>query len=497
MHILLDNGEWYLPKGKKYPGHLIHNREKEIIQLEIFGNEFIEGSTIESSIGHQQQYHPIILGYFSCNKTLYNCQFENCIEIGKDLFQITYRIEFVFTNVHFIEDSSIPVRAGTFIFPNLSCWYDGSLFLDKLKGKGGKYDRNGNHINESVLSEDDVKINDELTLHLWDEVNEFIEDMSISYKTEFQKFIRFQYSIEVPFKRLLNDAFTLLKFIQFCFGKPLNFKIVSAHVDPKYMSVENRQLQSNQTKYVLINVANYSLNYKTKIPSHGIGHRHMLLSRWNSTQFEMNQYIINWFKNETYSKVYEYYLESNNWLQGTDAKLSNVMVNNRFLNLIQALEDYFRINEDNYRANPKLIHDENYNLFKENKSAILELINVPSLKTWLNDTFKYTKFITLEQKLEIIINDLNPLLNKLFQKVSLNEFHNSAKKFRIDLSHGKNKEINLGNRFNEDYLIAHVILGTCILKTLEVNNIEDKISKYSKYSDAAYQVNLIQQQRIT
>jgi hypothetical protein len=215
----------------------------------------------------------------------------------------------------------------------------------------------------------------------------------------------------------------------------------------------------------------------------------MVISRWTYSQEEINQVIINWYNNEKFFNIYEYYLDSNNWMQGTDARLSNVMFNNRFLNLIQALEDYYREHFEVIRTGA------DRQLFEEKKENILSQITDSSLKQWLNNTFKFTKFPSLEEKLSTIIDNLSLELSSLFNDTSLNEFPMSATNFRNSLSHGKSKEINQGIRLHEDYFIAQVLLGVCILKTLGIQSIKNRVAYYSKFEDAAYQVSFFQNER--
>lgn len=500
LHI----GEWFLPNSNlKLPGKLIFDNKNKIIILELFGDKYLDDVPVikndpnrdkryhsEDFNDNFKKYHSLVLGEASGHTTLYSCQWHGNKKLGKGIYKVKYKVEFVFSGVHLKEDNTILVRGGTFIFPYLSTWYDGEMFLYKLKGKQGLYVE-GKHVIQNVSTDDKITINHELSLNLWDEVKEDIEEINISYKVKFQKYIRFQYEIDVPFKRLLQNAVTFLKLLQFCFGKPLNFQIISANIDLKHTTEEDSYSQIAQEGYKLVYVSNYTLSKKTKIESHSSHSRYMLLSRWTCSQEEMNQFIINWYKNEKFFNIYEYYIDSNNWMQGTDAKLSNVMFNNRFLNLIQALEDYHR---EHLGVIP---NSADHQLFKKNKETVLNLIkNNSPLKNWLHDNLNPRDYFTLKEKLSTIIKDLLPELSKLLHGIVLDEFSISAKDFRNALSHATNKEINQGIRLYEDYLIAQILLGTCILKTLGVKNILERIAYYSNFVDAAYQIKLNQNQRL-
>src|SRR5689334_11121722 len=96
------SGEWSLPGGKKFPGRLIINKKKQRITLELYGNEFIEGVAVDLPKTYPQHFHTVILGD-KITATLYNCHWAGCSEVGENLYRITYRIEYVFSGVHFTD----------------------------------------------------------------------------------------------------------------------------------------------------------------------------------------------------------------------------------------------------------------------------------------------------------------------------------------------------------------------------------------------------------
>jgi len=476
------SGEWYLPGGKKFPGQLIINNKKETIILEIFGAEFIEGVTIDPPNTYPHHFHSVILGD-NITATLYNCHWLGCSEIGKNLYRITYRIEYVFTGVHF-KNPELTVRYGSFIFSHLATWFDGDEFHDKLKGKQGLY-INGEHVAQDMLKTDEIKINDELTIYFQDKVRESIDKTDTSYKVLYEKFTHFQYSVDKPFAALLKDAVTFLKLLSFCFGKPMNFFIVYVGAD-RYMLSSNGNDYLNDKAPVQVHVNNYTLKKGKKIEIHSYHSRHMALSGETCSREEMKQIIINWFANEKFYNIYEYYLDSNNWMQGTKARLSNIMFNNRFLNLIQGLEDYFR---ENFET---ALTQADRQEFERKKSNVLKSITDPAVKKWLNNTFKFTGYPTLEEKLTKIVTETSEDLSKLFEGISIDWFAKSATQFRHKLSHGMAKEINLGRELHRDYHTAQVLLGVCILRSLGVAKLKERVAYYSRFEDAANEIYLFQ-----
>lgn len=152
------------------------------------------------------------------------------------------------------------------------------------------------------------------------------------------------------------------------------------------------------------------------------------------------------------------------------------MFNNRFLNLIQALEDYHR------KCMDQGIKTEND--FLNKKHQVLAYIKDSSLKKWLNDNFKPPKHIKLEEKLQSILNFIKPIfLPTLTEHPIFVHFPTYTKDKRNELSHGKNKETYQGDLFHINLYLAQIILGICILHTLGVSTINKKIKHYLKWND--------------
>jgi hypothetical protein len=482
-------GEWFLPGKEKFPGQLVIDNKQQTIHLEIFAPFFIEGPSINLDT-HPEHFHTIILGdHPVC--TLYNCHLAGTEEVGANLYRTTYRIEYVFTSVHF-NDPTITVYGGTFIYSHLATWYDGDELHDKLEGKGGLF-VDGKEVIENVLRKEELQVNTELSLVLWDEVNKNIKELDISYCVKYEKYLRFQYQNSVPFKRLLKDAISFLKLLSFCFGKPMNLFIVYAYADLKKATISDRVASIRKSDRQIIHVNNYTLKRGKEIAEHSAHGRHMIVSRHTLSKDELNGVIVQWFANERLYGIYEYYLDSNNWFEGAKAKLSNVMFNNRFLNLIQGIEAYY----NEYYPRKLTPSPVDQQLFTSNKQAVIDLIKDEHLKTWVEQELKFKKAreFTLKEKLTALITDLKPDLEDLFQNILLSEFPESATKFRNILSHGGNKEINLGVRLHEDYYIAQILLGICILKSLGVAELKERVAYYSRFEDAAYQIYHFQLQR--
>jgi ApeA-like protein/HEPN superfamily Apea-like protein len=479
-------GEWFLPNGKKYPGQITENKESGTVALQIFAEEYIEGAVISFPNDRPIRFHKLILGVSSDHVTLYNCYLVSASLVGKGLFKIEYNIEFLIWGTHFFEEDSIVVASGTFSFPYLSTWYDGDLFLDKLDGRQGEFSFEED-APTNVLMDEHLTINEELELLFQDEVKKSIVEMSVSYKVEYKKYLTFRYKNSVPFTRLLKDAITFRKLLEFSFSKPLRHQILNVTVERGYVTDPRPEFIST-SDFLKLDVYNTTLHGNKPIEKSSSHSNYMLISAWNYDKKEVNDIIVKWFENEQYSNIYEYYLDSNNWFQESKTLLTNIMFNNRFLSLIQGIEDYYRENFEIEKTKS------DRDLFDEKKAKINSLFpsEEKELKNWFNNTFKFTKYPKLDEKIQTILDDLRLVDFNVLKNVSLNSLSASATKYRNNLSHGKNKEIDQGSDFHSVFLIAQILLAVCILRSLGVDKIDDRISRNLHFLDKIREIQIRQ-----
>lgn len=472
-------GDWWIPGQKRHSGQLIVDEKNESIELHVYGVNYIDGTTIDFFKTDPIDFHQIIFGERTfC--TLFNCHWTGTEEIGNHLFKTIYRIEYVFTGVHIVSTKN-PVIGATFIFPHLSSWFDGHEMTEKLRGKKD-YFVNGKEEIQNSLKDETAEINNNLSINFYDKVDERTEKMHVSYRVEYSKLTRFQYKEAVSFSELLNDAINFVRLLSFCFGKPLNLNIIYVYKKNNDFKRDRHIAVEIEEEFSIIRVKNYTLKNKKEIATHSYHSRNLLLSRHCCSNEELEKVIMKWFANKHLYNIYEYYLDSNDWLEGTGAHLSNIMFNNRFLNLIQGLEDYYRQHFEGQKTMADKL------AFDEKKRKVLADIENPELKQWLNNTFKFTKTPSLAEKLNTIVIECNHEMAQLLEDLSIADFPKSAADFRNQLSHGKNKEIYLGQRLHRDYFIAQLLLGVCILRTLEVEDINSKIAHYSKFIEAAREI---------
>ncbi|GAC1598077.1 MAG: hypothetical protein NVS3B19_20280 [Ginsengibacter sp.] len=450
-------GNWSIPGGKSYPGQLDVNYETGTMILEIYSTEYIDGVAIDFKndlfAERATSYFNYIWGNTDSGSdiTLYRCIWLGTAGMGTNLFSTKYEADFRFLGIHVTAEKEFLIKSGKFSFPYLGGFYNG-WHHESIPATEFDYTRIGK------VTEHALAINDELELTFSSGIVDRILELSVAHKIETNDYLIFTYKNDVPFSRLLNDSVTFRKLLEFSQAKPLRHKIHSIRIDFSQLKLGSATfIPQNNPGF---SVTNFTLSDNKKIAQGAIQQNHMLISNWKMAKDDLNALIIQWYNNTHLYNIYDYYLDSNNWFQGVkDAKLSNVMFNNRFLNLIQGLEDYYRehletLKVQNARQN-----------FDAKKKAVLDSIKDAALKNWLNNTFKATQYAKLEEKLLSIASDCRPVLEKVFKPIDWTLFPQTAKDFRHKLSHGMNKNTNMGPKLNLDYHMARLLLCICILKT--------------------------------
>jgi hypothetical protein len=217
--------------------------------------------------------------------------------------------------------------------------------------------------------------------------------------------------------------------------------------------------------------------------------RYMLISDGNANRKILNQVIQKWFENQKYYVLYDYYIDSNHRFKDKEILLTNVMFNNRVLNLIQGLDSYHMntLQEPEHIAN-----DEEKKEFQENKEAVVAILKSSgnkALKDWMHNKVTYRKASPKPQPniiviIEKVLTEVRPSLNSRFHKAWLfKEFPRLAGEIRDQLSHGHQKETSQGPIMPMIFHLSQIILATCILRSLGVTDISDKIERYSPFSE--------------
>lgn len=497
-------GEWFLPGSElKLPGRLMINETDRTIRLELFGNRYLDDQPIiihdpeRAKKYHSKNYNenyatslPFILGKAAGLVTLYRCQYYHVEDISDELYIIQYEAEYVFWGAHILSAASFLVRSATFIYPYLSSWYEGEDSHDKLR----RDDRHSPFDKPRTPLEEPIPVTDGVSIQLTESYHKRSNNFGVHEETQYQMYLTFRYVTPTAFDQALMNAHIFGKLLQFCHGKPLEKSILSVTIDPYRVQYEEHRWPSYTPELVQLRITNFSLQRGEDVSRHTQHQRYMLLSGWIMERSELNEVIRQWFANTTYYGLYDFYLDSNNWLKRSEAVLSNVMFNNRFLNIVQGLEAYYRrsalFTQKTGPSKPSVTPEE----FQQNKTAILKKLEKGStLKEWFNSIFNYKPPREAEIKLEDILSNLiahlQPVLDPLLGKNEVIAFFpRFASVTRNHLSHGTHVKTDQGDALPIFFYAGQLLLGICILQTLNVTDIADKVRHYDVFEQTLYQL---------
>jgi len=483
-------GEWFLPGFEsKYPGRILFKGQKSI-QLQIFGQFSIEGEDVTKGLGaYPKHFFDIILGEcaFFEKITLYNCHLRKVDLIGQKFGKVVYEADFILKGVHIQKKSELMVESGTFVFPYLSSWYDGWKSVDKLKGgKSGVYFSDDKELqeelNKSKLDIEELSINDNLTLVFWESLDKRIVTLGVQYEVKFQKYLSFKYKKAVNFTELLKDASIFAKLLSFSISEPLYYNILSLGMPDEILSAQKSFLK--EYTYAEVPVSTFVFSNGRKVDHHSLHQNFQIISNWTFQKEELNKIIVTWFSNTFLFHVYDYYNDSNNWFQGSEVMLSNVMFNNRFLNIIQGLEDYYR--KTVAAEQPDAIE------FNLKKQQVLELIEDPGLNEWLKKKLKAPKSLGLAAQLSALLKKFYEVVDELFtNKEIIQLFPKHATTRRHQLSHGNLRTTSQGVALELYFYFGRVLLAICILHSLDITGIAKRIGACQRLYDKIRLINSI------
>lgn len=477
-------GSWSITNCKQYPGELEIDGEAGKATLLLYTKEYLDGSVIKIASDQVPHYLQYIFGDSSPmgKITLYDSNWAGTSMIGQDLYLTKYHVKYIIYGAHLLEKEDFLIKSGKFSFPYLDSFYNGWEHASLMASEF-----NFELIDKPTIQE--LQINDELKLIFYSIITRNVLEFTISYTIEANSYLFFEYTKPVTFSRLLKDAATFRKLLEFSYGEPSAHKIHEVQI--AHDQISNKIDLISPRDYTRFSIGNFSL-HKNKEIGRGSSHQnHMLISKWKMSREALDIVIVKWFSNVDFYNIYEYYLDSNNWFQKSkDAILSITMFNNRFLNLIQGLEDYYR----EVFETPKTKQDR-LDFEAKKKDVLVLLKSNPELKKWVNDKFKAPQYATLEEKLRFIVGQYSTTIHQAFHPIRWVDFPDSAKDLRNKLSHGLNKEINLGQQIHLDYKIAQLLLCICILKSLEVPELEKMIKLNLKLQRLVQEI-LYQQQYI-
>lgn len=448
-------GDWYLPEKQTIlPGELIIDTEEKSILLKLYCENFLNGVKINMHERNLVNYE-IILGDVRQNISLYLCRFARLQPIGKSLYELNYRIEYAFFNIHLPKISDLLIYKAEIDFPFLASFFDGWASL-----------KNENQNVEEMSYSKPMQISETQKILLIDEYRKDFKKLDGSYEVKYLKSIQFSYTIAQSFQEVLKNLFTFARLLAFVTKKSINYEIKTLKIDLKSINSYDEHYNIIDDLYPVY-VVNYSLNSLHKKYDNDLHQNDMMFSKWQFSDEEMNHFIKKWYENSNLAAIYDFYIDTNNWFEGKSATLSNVMYNNKFLNLAQALESYF----DSIHVEILTTNEE----FTKKRQTALNFIPDMELKKWVQKNLKYPKTTNFVDKLEFLVSKFNDIFegNEILKKFS-EEFPIIAKEYRNKLSHGRIEKTYQGKDFDKIYSFSKLLMCFCILESLEMQNAEIK-----------------------
>ncbi|GAA3608970.1 hypothetical protein Q4Q39_17430 [Flavivirga amylovorans] len=451
-------GEWYLPNSElKIPGKLYIDEDNKKIILHLFTSTYLSGNAIERQTSDEDWYNEIILGTgINSLTTLYSCTFYSDSPVKKGFHELKYEVEYIFDRVHINSNQNLLLNNISISFPNMRTFFDGfkSISGDDIEEQYYKLDR-------------EILINENFKIILSDSKQKIISTRK-DYKIKHSKSVDFVYQKPVDFNIINKDCYTFLRMLEFSSRKNLAFKIKHARLDMKNVSQysENIYIQNNgkieKPKFATTFI--YSkLNFKEDIflDTKKWHQNFLLFSGWSESTEELDRIIKKWYSNEKLMPVYDFYIDSNNWFRGKVA-LSNVMFNNKFLNLIQGLEAYYDFIDPSYTYT----NEE----FTKTRQEVLNKLGNPDLKSWTEEHLSYPKKSTLTYKLSHLCNKYKKIISRFFLEDDfIKKYPNEAKEFRHKLSHGRIDKTYQGTKMDDCYKFSQLLLCICLLDSLDMN----------------------------
>ncbi len=445
------SGEFFLPGSKnKLSGKLIADDDKNKILLYLYTDKHLSGEIIIfNKLGSSNDNHFEIIhcDAISNELSIINSRLRGIETISIHMFKITYEANFILENVHISNLKDLSIINAKLNFSYLKAFFNAWEFINKDDPK-----------EEYIHFSEPSPIRDNLVYKQEDKVQQKLSNFDGDYHLQYSKSIIFEYKIGVGLEELLRDIYNFSSMLAFATNKPINFTFRSIILENKNVEKTNYhfQLQNEQSLCYIIHFPKNNSKNEIKNELH---QNYMFFSKWQFSDSELHKFIRNWFNNRQLKPIYDFFIDSNNWFSGNNIVLSNVMFNNKFLNVIQGLESYFDLQDVTF------INDNE--TFTKNRQEILNKIDNIDLKTWLTKNLKFPRSYKLVDKLTFFVNRYD----YIFKKVNniedfISEYPITATEYRHKLSHGKIEQTFQGENFHKIYSFSKILLCFCILESI-------------------------------
>ncbi len=390
---------------------------------------------------------PVILGRFDGHPvTLCYCNWSRTVHISELLHKITYTIGILVKFAHFNRLEDIIVKNVRVRYPYLSSWYDGW---------------------ES--SSDDQLIDTEKkeiqTIQIKPSLNLMFEDIKVDNKArirlKYDKLANFEYVDGEKFEASRKDLYKFARLLKLATSKEINFEILSITVSTAY-AIDGFPLATKNGD-VVCSITTFAYGRYDSKASDWIHQNSMIFSRWKVSSNVLDAAVKSWFETNSFSHIYDYYIDSNTWPKNNIFVITNVMYNNKFLNLIQALEAY------HYQLNETYSPDNT--AFVLARQRALNMLDNNS-REWVKKHLKFPKDFKLQDRLCSLISRHKKVIEYfLGDSKYLQFFPEDAKEFRNKLSHGNLSETYQGDYFQDVLRTAQFLLCLCIMESLRMEDI--------------------------
>lgn len=444
-------GEFYLPGTlNKLSGILTADSEKSKILLCLYTEKHLSGETIIfNKLDHRNDNHFEIIHCDAIGNelSLINSRLRGIESISFHMFKITYEVNFILENVHITNLNDLSIITAKLNFSYLKAFFNAWEFINKDDPK-----------EEYLHLSEPSTVRDNLVFKLEDRVQQKLSNFDGDYHLQYSKSIIFEYKVGVGLEEILIDIYNFSSMLSFTTNKPISFIFKSIILENKNVEKTNYhfQLQNEQS---LCYITHFPRNNSKNEIKDELHQNFMFFSKWQFSDSQLNKFIANWFNNRQLKPIYDFFIDSNNWFSGNNIVLSNVMFNNKFLNVIQGLESYFDLQD--------LAFISDNETFTKNRQEILNRVDDDDLKTWLTKNLKFPRSHKLVDKLTFFTNRYDYIFRKVkYLELFASEYPIAATEYRHKLSHGKIEQTFQGENFHKIFSFSKILLCFCILESI-------------------------------
>ena len=470
-------GVWFINReGSKLPGILRINPNDYTQFLTLYTETNFEGSSIkvdDSIFGDIE----LIFGETSGGipYTLKDCRFRKSSPIGENLYEITYIPEITFYGGFLKKNEETKIFQLSCSFPLLSSWYDTNRNYFGSFSPSSDLDKMKPAISGEELT-DEIVIDNDLTVAIERNYSQNAWVMSKEVSASIHHCISFTTKSPRSYYEFRKLAYRFLQLIQLSTGKLIYLEFNHVLADENDIDSPESHL-TTKDGHIYLPITFYSYDRKRDlIKSDYIHQNNMLFYGGVNKKDSLNDIIRSWFNNyDKYESIYNRYLDTFEWFQNTDAVMSELMFHNRFVNLIQAIENYHFISHPEFNK-------EKFGQEKEKLQTLLEFIPDKEDKDWILE--RISSHTTLGQRMQdIMTNKLSFITSEIFKnRNSRDSFIHKTKRIRDDLSHGN--KLTYQTEITEYYEKALIMLASCVLLTIGLDNeqIKKTLFRTGRYS---------------